>query len=316
MSNLAPKPPLLGLPANMTLVDIMKKNGITPKTEPKTEAQILSVRAKVALSAQQIRNTTNIPNPRDDSIKLNADTEVDNSFAVLPIDNIQFYEHNPRKASNEAFAELKESIRINGIQSTLSVTKRPNTNYYIPFSGGNTRLLAIKELYEETKDPKFENIRVTIKAWRGEVSVMLAHIAENTQRGDMTFWDKANSILDVKKFFEEEQGREFSYRELEEKLMSAGIKTDLKAISVYVYASSYLYPIGTHLTGLAVSTIQPKVNAFIRLAKLYGIDEDEYNSEIFNPVILSTSEYLSETNTKFSVEKLLHDIGVVSENGK
>ena len=45
------------------------------------------------------------------------------------------------------------------------------------------------------------------------------------------------------------------------------------------------------------------------MAKLYGIDEDEYNSEIFNPVILSTSEYLSETNTKFSVEKLLHDIG-------
>lgn len=319
MSNLAPKPPLLGLPANMTLVDIMKKNGITPKTEPKTEAQILSVRAKVALSAQQIRNTTNIPNPRDDSIKLNADTEIDNSFAVLPIDSIQFYEHNPRIASNEAFPELKENIRVNNIQSPLSVTKRPGANHYILYAGGNTRLLAIKELFAETGDPKFETTRVIIKAWRGEVAVMLAHMAENTNRSDMTFWDKANGILEIKKQMETDLGRELVLRDFEQALLKEGIQVNRSSLSWFIYANEKLSPIGPYLTGLAVRTIQPKINALIRLCGLFNISEDDFSTNILTGILNDTAEYLREAKqasvgvaekneTSLSVERFIEDV--------
>lgn len=301
MSNLAPKPPLLGLPANMTLVDIMKKNGITPKTE----AQILSVRAKVALSAQQIRNTTNIPNPRDDSIKLSADTEVDDSFAVLPIDNIQFYEHNPRKASNEAFAELKENIRVNNIMSPLTVTKRPGTNHYILYAGGNTRLLAIKELFAETGESKFETTRVIIKAWRGEVAVMLAHMAENTNRSDMTFWDKANGILEIKRQMEADLKEELPLREFEKALLKEGIQTNRNNLSLYIYAINNLTAIGPYLTGFAVRAIQPKLNALTRLVALHGVDEDDFNNVILNSVLQATAEYLREAEQfkQISAEK-------------
>lgn len=315
MSNLAPKPPLLGLPANMTLVDIMKKNGITPKTE----AQILSVRAKVALSAQQIRNTTNIPNPRDDSIKLSADTEVDDSFAVLPIDNIQFYEHNPRKASNEAFAELKENIRVNNIMSPLTVTKRPGTNHYILYAGGNTRLLAIKELFAETGESKFETTRVIIKAWRGEVAVMLAHMAENTNRSDMTFWDKANGILEIKRQMEADLGKELVLRDFEQALLKEGIQVNRSSLSWFIYANEKLAPIGPCLTGLAVRTIQPKINALIRLSGLFNANEDDFNNNILNPVLKSTAEYLREAEqfkqtstekneTSLSTERFIEDV--------
>ncbi len=320
MSNLAPKPPLLGLPANLTLVDIMKKNGLSPKqTAPKTEAQILSVRAKVALSAQQIRNTTNIPNPRDDSIKLSADTEVDDSFAVLPIDNIQFYEHNPRKASNEAFAELKENIRVNNIMSPLTVTKRPGTNHYILYAGGNTRLLAIKELFAETGESRFETTRVIIKAWRGEVAVMLAHMAENTNRSDMTFWDKANGILEIKRQMEADLGKELVLRDFEQALLKEGIQVNRSSLSWFIYANEKLTPIGPFLTGLAVRTIQPKINALIRLSGLFNINEDNFNTSILTRILNATADYLREAKqaittaaekneTSLSVERFIEDV--------
>lgn len=301
MSNLAQKSPLIGLPANMTLVDVMKNRGVTPKTE----AQILSVRAKVALSAEQIRNTTNIPNPRDDSIKLNADTEVDNSFAVLPIDNIQFYEHNPRKASNEAFAELKENIRVNNIMSPLTVTKRPGASHYILYAGGNTRLLALKELFAETGDTKFETTRVIIKSWRGEVAIMLAHMAENTNRSDMTFWDKANGILEIKRQMEVDSKEELSLRDFELALLKEGIQTNRSSLSWFIYAIDKLAPIGYYLSGLTVRTLQPKLNALIRFLDKYDISEEVFNSDILNPTLQATAEYLreAELNKQYSAEK-------------
>ena len=310
------KPPLLGIPTNLSLTEIMQRQGHVPKTDE----QIRSVREKLKLAAQeQVRQTTNIPSPRDDSIKLAADTEIDDSFAVLPISSIDFYEHNPRKASNEAFNELKENIRINNIMSPLTVTKRPNSNNYILYAGGNTRLLAIKQLFAETGDPKFETTRVIIKAWRGEVAVMLAHMAENTQRSDMSFWDKANGILEIKRQMETDLGVELGLREFEKALLKEGIQVGRNLINRFIYANNKLAPIGSYLTGLAVHTIQPRVNALIRLCSLYNISEDEFNSNIFNKVLNNTAEHLRElehanslvlekNEATFSVEKFLRDI--------
>lgn len=298
------KPPLLGIPEHLSLAEIMKRQGHVPKTE----AQMLSVRAKLSLAAQeQVRQTTNIPSPRDDSIKLDADTEVDDSFAVLPIANIEFYENNPRKASNQAFAELKENIRVNNIMSPLTVTKRPNTSHYILYAGGNTRLLAIKQLFEETSDPRFETTRVIIKAWRGEATVMLAHMAENTQRSDMTFWDKANGTLDIKRQMEADLGEELSYRKFEEALRKEGIQFSPALISAFLFATENIAPIGPYLSGLAVRTIQPKFNALIRFLALFDIDVQDFYANIIDPILLSTTERLkaTEPKTEFSLDKFL-----------
>jgi len=58
---------------------------------------------------------------------------------------------------------------VNGILQPLSVTKRPGENHYILFAGGNTRLQAIRELWEETGDEKFRETRVIVKKWRGRI---------------------------------------------------------------------------------------------------------------------------------------------------
>ena len=302
------KPPLLGIPENLTLAEIMKRQGHAPKSE----AQIQNARAKMALAAQeQVRQTTNIPSPRDDSIKLDANTEIDDSFAVLPIANIDFYEHNPRKASNEAFAELKENIRVNNIMSPLTVTKRPNTNPYILYAGGNTRLLAIKQLFAETGDPRFETTRVIIKAWRGEATVMLAHMAENTQRSDMTFWDKANGTLEIKRQMEADSGEGLSSRKFEEALRKEGIQFSHWLITTFQYTTEKLAPIGPYLSGNAVKAIQPKLNALTRLASAHNIDENAFNSTILNPILLGTAERLkvidkeTELKVEFSLDQFL-----------
>ena len=52
------------------------------------------------------------------------------------------YEHNPRRATNAKFDDIKESIRTSGLRSPLTVTRRPGESHFIVEAGGNTRLLA------------------------------------------------------------------------------------------------------------------------------------------------------------------------------
>ena len=63
----------------------------------------------------------------------------------LTIDEIRPYEHNPRRANNAKFDDIKESIRTSGLRSPLTVTRRPSEAHFIVDAGGNTRLLALQQ---------------------------------------------------------------------------------------------------------------------------------------------------------------------------
>ena len=65
---------------------------------------------------------------------------------VVSVDQIDSYDRNPRKAPNEKFEELKESIGLNGLRQPLVITRRPGAARYMPKHGGNTRLVILKEL--------------------------------------------------------------------------------------------------------------------------------------------------------------------------
>ncbi len=291
------KPPLMNIPSSIKMVDLAAKHGFTPKSD--SEKRTVRERLKLEVS-----NSLNVPAPNSGS-GLKHDTEVDDSWASLPVTTVHFYERNPRKANNEAYAELKESIRVNGILQPLTVTKRPGETHYILYAGGNTRLQAIRELWEETAEPKFRETRVIIKAWRGEASVLLAHMAENTQRNDMTFWDRANGTLEIKRQMEEEGGKTLSHREFEAEIKKFGLQTDLRTLSMYRFAVEKIADVGPWLSGLAVRAIQPRLNLLLKLANHHDIEESAFYAEVVTPTAKTIAGMVLEDSHAFTADLFL-----------
>ena len=291
------KPPLMNIPSSIKMVDLAAKHGFTPKSD--SEKRTVRERLKLEVS-----NSLNVPAPNSGS-DLKHDTEVDDSWASLPVTAVHFYERNPRKANNEAYAELKESIRVNGILQPLTVTKRPGETHYILYAGGNTRLQAIRELWEETGDPKLRETRVIIKAWRGEASVLLAHMAENTQRNDMTFWDRANGTLEIKRQIEDERGAALTFREFEAEIRKFGLQTDLRTLSMYRFAVEKIADVGPWLSGLSVRTIQPRLNLLLKLANHHDIEESAFYAEVVTPTAKAIAGMVLEDSHAFTADLFL-----------
>ena len=227
----------------------------------------------------------------------------------LRVDDIRPYEHNPRRANNAKFAEIKESIRSTGIRNPLTVTRRPGEQHFIVEAGGNTRLLAIQQLWTETRDPRFEKLMVLFRPWRSEGHILVAHLIENEQRGELTFWDKANGIIALRARFEEEKGRPLSLRQLEEELKATGFSVGLATLSHSLYATTRLavlcdaIPVITHAD---ISNIQPRLNLVKRYVQMRGaMDEAPLYAEVFEPVFRRQADRFRETGT-FTASELCH----------
>ncbi len=143
---------------------------------------------------------------------------------VLDVCCIQPYERNPRHGRNPEYDRIKDSIRSQGLDQPLVITQRPGATDYIVHAGGNTRLLILKELFEETGDTRFSRYSCLFRPWSRESDVLLAHLRENDLRGNLTFIDKARAVLDAKHLFAKELGvKEVSLRRLENRARKSGI---------------------------------------------------------------------------------------------
>ena len=215
----------------------------------------------------------------------------------LGIEEIRPYEHNPRRTRNAKFEDIKESIRAGGLRSPITVTQRPGETHYIVEAGGNTRLLALRQLWAETKDPRFRRLVVLFHPWRSETQVLTAHLIENEQRGDMSFWDRATGIVALKTRLEAEQGRALTLRPLEDALHGLGLAVNTATLALYLYATERLRALGEvvpDLAGLDVKTLQPRLNALRRYAYARaGIEEDALYGEVFEPVFRTMASSFS-----------------------
>ena len=168
----------------------------------------------------------------------------ENTSMVVPIDQVQPYERNPRHGSNPEYDRIKASIRTQGLDQPLVITQRPGKIDYIVHSGGNTRLLVLKELYEETGNERFSRVQCHFKPWNRESDVLLAHLRENDLRGSLSFIDKARAVFEARKLLAEELGLdEVSQRRLESELRRAGYSISHGLISQMEYAVDRLLPL-------------------------------------------------------------------------
>ncbi|MCP4283833.1 MAG: ParB N-terminal domain-containing protein [Gammaproteobacteria bacterium] len=205
---------------------------------------------------------------------------------VLPIHQIQPYERNPRHGANPEYDRIKASIRTQGLDQPLIITQRPDGSEYIVHSGGNTRLLILKELYDETGNDHFSHVQCHVKPWKRESDVLLAHLRENDLRGGLTFIDKARAILDIKALLEAECDTEaLSLGRLQSALQQGGYALSRSLISRMGYAVQTLLPLiplALH-AGLGRPQVQ-KIRALERAARQLWQSHELGSDATFDPV--------------------------------
>lgn len=171
-----------------------------------------------------------------------ADPEM--TLRTLSIEEIQSYERNPRRRRNPQYERIKQSIRVHGIDQPLIVTRRPGDETYVVHAGGNTRLAILRELYQETGDPRFFQVTCLCRAWTQETDVLLAHLRENDLHGALTFYDKARAIIDAWQLLEQEGStEELTQAALADRLRERGYPVSQSLICQIRYAIDRLVPL-------------------------------------------------------------------------
>lgn len=230
-------------------------------TSKKQQQHIAQARAAFASALGTPRNATANIDPKRDA---------DLSFAILPIDQIEPYKHNPRSGANPRYEEIKESIRVDGITNTVTVTRRNPQAKYTTYGGGNTRLKIAKELYAEG-DQRFATLQVIVKAWPGDAQVIAAHLSENELRGDITFWDKARGVQQFRTEFEAEHGKPLTASELNKELKARGLNYGIKTLQNFAFAVEHLAPLANWLRATEVNeTLRPAAASLLDIAAKLG----------------------------------------------
>jgi len=207
---------------------------------------------------------------------------------LLHVNQIQPYERNPRHGRNPEYDRIKASIRANGLDQPLVITQRPETTDYVVHSGGNTRLVALQELYAETGNVLFAHAQCLFKPWSCESDVLLAHLRENDLRGALTFIDKAIAIFDIKQLLEDElEIEEISLRKLQMVLATGGYSLSPGLISRMGYAVNRLLPVipqalNAGLGRPQIQRIRALDKAALQTWQNYDLGDDALFDEVFS----------------------------------
>lgn len=200
---------------------------------------------------------------------------------TIPIRDIEPYEKNPRTDPNECFEDIKESIRLAGLDSIMQVMRMPGSARYTVAKGGNTRLKALKELWEETKDPRFEQVTAQLVNWRGHSAAIADHLKENTLRGAMSFYDKARACLEIQQQIEIETGKKPGVRELVKALKEQyGLSMDAPTLSRNLHVAEHFHSIRLWTNNISVKALIPTYNNLFRLCLKFDKAEPEAHTEL------------------------------------
>ncbi|TCK94672.1 ParB family protein of integrating conjugative element (PFGI_1 class) [Paraburkholderia sp. BL9I2N2] len=209
------------------------------------------------------------------------------SVIRLRILDVMVYERNPRRASHERIVELKESIRANGIEQIVTVTRRPGETRYVVAKGGNSRVTAATALYDETRDQRFLYYDFVCVPYPGEPKLLAAHLRENDQRADLCFWDRANGYLALRADLEAGRGETLSLREFSRLLEQEGAPVSHVLLALFQFAIDRLSALGPATVYLSrralVDVIQPGIGMLLRLVRRLGFDDHWLQTRVIDP---------------------------------
>lgn len=160
----------------------------------------------------------------------------------LTLEQLRPYDRNPRTQRNPKYDEIKASIRAVGLKQKLTVTQRPGDDRYMISDGGNTRLAILNELYKEIGDERFFHQDCHFIPWQGEINVLAGHLAENDNRGQLSWIERARGIYEAQRMIEEEAGEEVSQRKLTSTLQELGYTINQSHVSRMLYTIEHFLP--------------------------------------------------------------------------
>ena len=215
-----------------------------------------------------------------------------NSGMVMPLGNdtnvcrvalsaISTYERNPRTTVNEAYGEIKDSMRVTGPDGVIQITQVPGRTGYVCAKGANTRLSIAKELRAEelALNPpgnRWEFLLCQIVPWQSHAAAIADHVKENVLRGDMTFWDKAKACVAIRDEMLAASGEKVATQQLSTSLLQQyGLAVDRPTLSRYLHSVEHFQAIGNLLSNPTVKDLMPVSNELTRLAVIFELSEEQ-----------------------------------------
>ena len=293
---------------------------------PMSESSLIgSFIKKITPAEVRARMALEVPSPPAANIIGNQDERYS---ARINLDELVEYEQNIRTGVNPRYAELKESIRVQGITNQLSVTKHPITGKFIPFAGGNTRIRILKELFAETGDIKYKNLDVVVMPFTDHLSLLINHFAENELRGDVSFWEKAKGILMVKSELQADHDRFVTATDVQKVAKAKGLDFSLRVLQLYLFATDKLAPIGPWLEFKSTQvSLSPTWGELEKICKLSGIDNADFFAAMQNCLQVTANELAAqvqstgnasaesaEKTVKLDIPELITDMKGVAAN--
>jgi ParB family protein of integrating conjugative element (PFGI_1 class) len=275
--------------------------GVPSATDkPDNTSKLAASRALLAASALSVK----APGAGEDMAPLNSQSLVQS----VPVMEIECYEKNPRLDPNERADEIKQSIRISGLDSIFQVTKIPGRTLWVVAKGANTRLKIVQELWLETQDPRFERIQVQIVPWRGHAAAIADHVKENTLRADMSYWDKAKACLSIQQELLHEGGKLLNVSELTKVLNNEyGFIVDRANLSRYLHVAEHFEAISRSVNAPVAKALVPSTNALIRLAAKFNITESDIWQDL-HAALERYAQRIAEGATSFDVDACLLEL--------
>ncbi len=230
------------------------------------------------------------------------DTLNERALLFLPIARVKQYDKNPRRFNNPNYYKIKDSISKDGLNQPLVVSRRPDEVDFVVYKGGNTRLQAVKELFDETGDHRFRFVECSFIPWSGhESDAIIGHLQENEMRKSLCFIDKSVGIKAAVEYLQNEsEDEELSIRQCHSKLIKKGYSLTLSSLSIMLYAADLVEP---HLPSTAcqsmgrrpIQNLRRMQKAVVSVCHEFKRTENEAN-ELFKRVLNDYSE--SEWNEK------------------
>lgn len=222
-------------------------------------------------AAASFKAAMNEEKPVNAAAGMKVGDEFDGSQMQLLVSSIQPCDKNPRTGPNPRYQQIKESIRAQGVTNQLTVTRRPGVEQYMPYGGGNTRLLIVQELLKETGEERWKRLTVTYRAWPGDAAVIAAHLVENEQRGDTSYWEKAQGIASLKQELEKESGRILTVADINSEARRLGMDFGLKTVQDFLFAVEWLRPIGPRTQAEMVrNVLKPTITGLLGVCDRLG----------------------------------------------
>lgn len=234
----------------------------------------------------------------------------------LPISEIDTYDQNPRRTENPNFSKIKESISKDGLNQPLVVSRRPGQSKFVVYKGGNTRLKAISELYEETADQKFRFVDCSFIPWSGfESDAIIGHLQENSMRKSLCFIDRAygvkNAIEHLK--HESEEDEDLSIRNYHSILVERGYTISLSSLSIMLYAATTVEP---WLPSVICASIgRPQIQKLRKLNKAFEsvCNEFGYLKDQIHQLFSQTLQNYEEAKWNYQTFRRLLESGLARQ---